>query len=365
MKKQPCQFCGTMQEAPICVPCIKTRAEQGDEAAQLTFSIQLYNGRGVPQNYEMAVMWCHKSAKQGYANAQFYMGMYYMVGNGVPQDKAKAVEWFRLAAEQGHATAQCELGVFYLHGTGVRKDKAQAASFFRKAAEQGDTRAQYYLGLMCKNGHGTPQEAMDWLQKAAEQGHDEARSDLIQMQNQQKKDDAKLAQARAWYAKGLCWHCGSSKKAFWSGKAIDCKCGRHNYQCCMCNGKMGLDNGPMQCEKCGILAITDPTNPLYVKPVPKPAEPPAPGYRALTEPQWKELIERRTAGLEERMKKMTPAQKFNAFVAVKKAIAKETGYTYKEVSEKYDKYASIGATIKDVFPPTQDVSKQPSNIVPK
>ena len=44
-------------------------------------------------------------------------------------------------------------------------------------AEKGDAKAQFLLGLMYRAGHGVPQDdskAIQWLQKSAEQGYDEA-----------------------------------------------------------------------------------------------------------------------------------------------------------------------------------------------
>ena len=47
-----------------------------------------------------------------------------------------------------------------------------------KAVEQGDSEAQYNIGIMYLKGRGTsqnPQKAMEWYQKAAEQGLPEAK----------------------------------------------------------------------------------------------------------------------------------------------------------------------------------------------
>ena len=79
----------------------------------------------------------------------------YRDGRGVPQDYAVAVSWFRKAADQGYGDAQYDLGNMYLS---VLRDYAAAVSWYRKAADQGNASAQYNLGLMYANGQGVPQD---------------------------------------------------------------------------------------------------------------------------------------------------------------------------------------------------------------
>ena len=70
-------------------------AEQGDRGQ---FSLGIYKGRGVPQDYAAAVSWFRKAADQGYATAQYNLGIMYDPGQGVPQDYVQAYMWFNLAA---------------------------------------------------------------------------------------------------------------------------------------------------------------------------------------------------------------------------------------------------------------------------
>ena len=58
---------------------------------------------------------------------------------------------------------------------------AQSADDFRVEAEQGVAEAQYNLGVCYYNGDGVDQnytEAVKWLSKAADQGHDKAQTEL-------------------------------------------------------------------------------------------------------------------------------------------------------------------------------------------
>ena len=59
--------------------------------------------------------------------------------------------------------------------------KEASIALVRKAAEAGDAEAQYRLGLMYAKGDGVEEdqwEAVDWLRKAAKQGHKPARNEL-------------------------------------------------------------------------------------------------------------------------------------------------------------------------------------------
>ena len=187
-------------------------AEQGDANAQSKLGLQYFTGQGVPEDKAKAAEWFSKAAKQGDARAQFYMGFSYESGQGVSEDNMKAAEWYGKAAEQGDADAQYELGLLYSNGQGVPKDSLKAEKLLRKAAEQGnekakdylakvkkseeekkareekaaaerlrikaeqgDANAQYELGLLWLKGLVPYDEAIEWFEKAAKQGHEEAK----------------------------------------------------------------------------------------------------------------------------------------------------------------------------------------------
>ena len=59
------------------------------------------------------------AAERGDARAQAYSGFMYQYGRGVPQNYGLAVYWYRRAAEQGNATAQHLLGPDVRQGVGV------------------------------------------------------------------------------------------------------------------------------------------------------------------------------------------------------------------------------------------------------
>ena len=109
-------------------------------------------------------MWYQKAAAQGYSWAEYALGSHYMLGLGVAQDRAEAAKWFQLVAGED--------------------DYAAAAESFARQAENGEDDAQFFLGMMYHHGHGVPQDdakALEWFQKAADQGYVVAHFTLGQM----------------------------------------------------------------------------------------------------------------------------------------------------------------------------------------
>ena len=81
------------------------------------------------------------------------------------------------------------------------QDYKQAVQWFQKAAEQGYAKAQYDLGLCYENGTGVTEDLkqeMQWLQKAAEQGLAEAQVALGNCYRWAAKDGS---QAVKWFRK--------------------------------------------------------------------------------------------------------------------------------------------------------------------
>ncbi len=80
------------------VDSLKNDAAQGEAMAQFALGVMYYAGRGVPQDYGLALKWYRLAAALGHANAQFNLGVMYAKGQGVPQDYVQAYKWLNLAA---------------------------------------------------------------------------------------------------------------------------------------------------------------------------------------------------------------------------------------------------------------------------
>lgn len=189
-------------------------AESGNAQGQYQLSILLFNGKGVPQNPQVGLVWLSKSAEQGFPKAQKEMGYIYFYGSGIPKDTVEAAKWFgklsdsgqadgdfglglilfeqgqrdatkygeaakwiRRAAEKEHPTAQNYLAVMYANGLGIERDQNKAISWFRKAAEQDEVAAEYSLGHIYEDGLGVPIDrkiALGWYRKSANHGYQPA-----------------------------------------------------------------------------------------------------------------------------------------------------------------------------------------------
>jgi len=94
-------------------------------------------------------------------------------------DANEALQATREAAEAGSLDAQLCVGYALCTHRGARR--AEAARWLRKAGEQGDSGAQLQLAYMYTRGYGVPNDyaaAMEWLQRAASSGHEQAEAYL-------------------------------------------------------------------------------------------------------------------------------------------------------------------------------------------
>ncbi|MBY0557689.1 MAG: sel1 repeat family protein [Burkholderiaceae bacterium] len=127
-------------------------AKAGNADAQHLLGLMYYMGRGVTQDYKLALDWHRKAALQGKADAQYVVGAMYYTGNAVIQDHKQAVAWFRKAAEQGHAEALQALGLMYrYHTAGLPQDNVIAYMLWNLAAANGSMNAAEQRAAVVKN----------------------------------------------------------------------------------------------------------------------------------------------------------------------------------------------------------------------
>ncbi|MEM7276657.1 MAG: tetratricopeptide repeat protein [Pseudomonadota bacterium] len=154
-------------------------AEQDLVDSQIYYAAALEHGKGVEKNLVKAREWYERAAEQDHTHAHFKLGFYYEQGiGGLEQDSSLGYKHTKIAANRGDAGAQVNLGVHYYHGSGVAKDMAKAASLFEQGALAGDSHGQYLTGHMYDRGYGVSQnseQALHWYNKAAEQGHENAK----------------------------------------------------------------------------------------------------------------------------------------------------------------------------------------------
>ena len=109
-------------------------------------------------------------------------------------------------AEQGDSASEYYIrGWCYANGRGVSQNDEKAVEWYQKAAEQGHAIAQYDLSWMYQYGRGVSQnasEAVKWCRRAAEQGYADAQHTLGWRYQYVKGVNAQnYVEAIKWYGK--------------------------------------------------------------------------------------------------------------------------------------------------------------------
>ena len=186
-------------------PALRGAAANGNPAAEYEIGVRYSEGRGVPANLELAVLWFDRAAKQGLAPALYRLGSLYEKGLGVKKDLDKARQLYLSGADKGNAKAVHNLAVMYAEGIDGKPDYRTASQWFRKAADRGVADSQYNLGILYARGIGVEQnlaESYKWFALAAQQGDQDAakkRDDVASRLDQQSLVAAKLA-VQTWAA---------------------------------------------------------------------------------------------------------------------------------------------------------------------
>ena len=177
-------------------------SNQGDAEAQCILGFMEFCGDNPDGFYEpqKAVELFRKSAEQGWACAQYNLGWCYLMGwcsdttytdpetgdeGLLDTEKANRLsfEWFMKAALQGADKAQTAVGLAYLEGTGVERDLEQALLWLNRAAEQGEVLAQRTLVSIyadeeeCKD----VEKALYWARRAINHLPDETGELCLEM----------------------------------------------------------------------------------------------------------------------------------------------------------------------------------------
>lgn len=152
-------------------------AEQGDPVAQNDVGIFYLNGTGTEKNTEKGIEWLTRAAEQGVAVAEYNLGRALYTGEIVAKDLDKAHTYFKRLADKEIPFGFQMIGLQYLHGQGSPKDENAAFEAFAEGAARGDTISQYYLGYCYLEGLGTEKNssaALHYLGQAAAKNHPEA-----------------------------------------------------------------------------------------------------------------------------------------------------------------------------------------------
>jgi len=156
-------------------------AATGDSEAMYNLGLSYKEGRMLGADFAKAHEWFEKAAIAGNTRAMVSLGFLYQEGRGTAPDYIQARKWFEKAKAAGDAGGKFGLGYLYMIGGGVAKDYTQARKWFMKAAAAGNAEAMRYLGILYENGEGVakdPAQAQKWYQKASAAGDKYSRMKL-------------------------------------------------------------------------------------------------------------------------------------------------------------------------------------------
>ena len=124
---------------------LKKRAMNGSPDAQCAVAdICADDSRADFFDAKEAVFWYEKAALQGHTRAQWLFGASYFQGIGAEQDMDAAELWLLKSAQGGNADGQYTLGGFYF----MKPDIVKAQYWIEKAAEQGHGEAKAMFGAI-------------------------------------------------------------------------------------------------------------------------------------------------------------------------------------------------------------------------
>ncbi len=149
-------------------------AKEGNVRAKNNIGGCYYNGLGFKQDKEKGCKWLEEAAEEGYVQAMANLTHYYI------QDERKDdyVKWMHRWAEAGDAVGQFNLGQLYMRNDEVPQDLEKAKHWHKLSADQNNPDGQFAYGCDLLNEGVNIQEALQWLDKAADQNHLTALHDL-------------------------------------------------------------------------------------------------------------------------------------------------------------------------------------------
>jgi len=153
----------------------RSATEYDDAAGHNGMAFMYFHGRGVPQNYTLALHAFEAASKQGSADAAFNTGLMYQEGKGTLANNTVAERYFKKAAALGHFDGIYSLGQMYLYGHRDAPNNgtvscALARHYLRMAAEHGTWGSALKKGLQAHIA-GNFEAAANHYEQAAAMGY--------------------------------------------------------------------------------------------------------------------------------------------------------------------------------------------------
>ncbi|HCU05443.1 MAG TPA: hypothetical protein DIC51_03975, partial [Coxiellaceae bacterium] len=180
-------------------------AAEGSINAQYVVGVEYYHRQN---NFLEAAKWCMKAAEQDHVQAKSYLAStkfsasvcvqiahLYEQGEWVCKDTPRAITFYVRASDQGDKNASFYLAQFYetdhdemlknpekafkYYAQALNQGHPGALAALTRLANEGNANVQYFLGATYYHRQNNFLEATKWCMKAAEQGHEQARSYLL------------------------------------------------------------------------------------------------------------------------------------------------------------------------------------------
>ena len=168
-----------------------------DAAADFDAGWQAYQSG----DHETAARAWAEAGEEGDSRAQFNVGVLYDRGLGVARDPLRAKDWWRRAAGQGHEAARHNLALLLIE-EGGDAGLQEAVGWLEQAAQQGFVRSLYTLGKLYESGLGVEPDAgraFELIRGAAEAGFVKAQYSLGKLYRDGSGTAVDLTAAAAWF----------------------------------------------------------------------------------------------------------------------------------------------------------------------
>lgn len=184
------------------------RVKGNDPEAKILLGYAYLTGQGVKKNRKQADILFADGSEDPLGMVA--LAQLYLEGNGVDQNQLKAYKLFESAASMGSSSAHYELGKLLKQGApGIPASLGEAQARFRSAATKGHIAAMIKLATLLKDD--APQEAREWLLRAALHGEITAMLELARAYHQGNWLQKDPAQARHWVDEAKAYHPCDSK----------------------------------------------------------------------------------------------------------------------------------------------------------
>ena len=174
---------GLMTSLPVVASAqapVKAGVVQPSQAAEQHFA----KGRTLIQQNQVAqgIIALDNAAAQGHPQAAYELAALYESGLGVQQNYDRAKHYYEVAIQQGHEDAHFNLALLYNGEKAPFSDLKRARQLMNVVAKKGDVEAQFVLANMLNSSSGQitsePLQAVQWLSRAANRGHEKAQFQL-------------------------------------------------------------------------------------------------------------------------------------------------------------------------------------------